>query len=303
MPNRFCAICGKEIDSSAPHYGMCLDCYLKENPLFVLKDSFSINICLDCFSYSKKQDWYEPEVKDKFYLLEEALERFILKPYLKNDNVFFEMQFDEENFEYSSKDLLKTLNVKIIGRLKENPRIKHTEEIRININYELCDNCQKIRGGSYYTAIIQLRVNSEEDLDIINNILKDIEQYTEKLFEKEPRHFISQIKDQTNGIDLYLSTNELMNYLITFLKNKYHFLLKRSKKLVGRDNQKGKNVYRLKASIKVLPINKGDTLLINNKEYLVDTVLKNKIVLKDKKGEKITKNYQFFFSADYRKLS
>jgi NMD protein affecting ribosome stability and mRNA decay len=303
MPNRFCAICGNEIDASAPHYGMCLDCYLKENPLFKLEDSFSINICLDCLSYSKKQDWYEPEVKDKFYILEKALERFILKPYLKNNNIFFEIQFDEENFEYSSKDLLKTLNAKIIGSLKENPQIKHTEEIRININYELCDNCQKIRGGSYYTAIIQLRVKSEEDLGIINNILKDIEQYTEKLFEKDPRHFISQIKDQTNGIDLYLSTNELMNYLISFLNNKYNFLLKRSKKLVGRNNQKGKNIYRLKALIKLLPINKGDRLLINNIEYLVDTILKNKIILKDQKGEKTTKNYQFFFSVDYKKIT
>jgi len=303
MPNRFCAICGKDINESAPHYGMCLECYLKENPLFKLDSEFSLNVCLDCLSYSRKKEWHEPEIKDIFHIIEEALNEFMLENILKKDKIQFEIRFEENSFEYSSKDLLKTLNVKVIGLLRENPRIWHSEEIRINLNYELCDNCQKIRGGSYYTAIIQLRVKKEKNFDVINEILNEIQRYTERLFDKDPRHFISQIEDQNYGVDLYLSTTELMNYLISFLNSKYHFLLKRSKKLVGRDTQKGKNVYRLKALIKLLPINKGDLLLINEKdEYLVDTILKNKVILKDKNGEKITKDYQYFFNIDFRKI-
>lgn len=303
MPNRFCAICGKNINESAPHYGMCLECYLKENPLFKLDSEFSLNVCLDCLNYSRKKEWHEPEIKDIFHIIEEALNEFMLENILKKDKIQFEIRFEENSFEYSSKDLLKTLNVKVIGLLRENPRIQHSEEIRINLNYELCDNCQKIRGGSYYTAIIQLRVKKETYFDTINEILNKIQRYTEKVFDKDPRHFISQIEDQKYGVDLYLSTTELMNYLISFLNSKYHFLLKRSKKLIGRDTQKGKNVYRLKALIKLLPINKGDLLLINEKEeYLVDTILKNKVILKDKYGEKITKDYQYFFNIDFRKI-
>lgn len=303
MPNRFCAICGKEIDENAPHYGMCLECYLKENPLFSLENTFSINVCLDCLSYSKKKDWYEPKEKDIFYIIEDALKKFMLKPYLKLENIQFQSEFEEKSFEYSSKDLLKSLNVRIIGRLIDNPKIKHTEEVRINLNYELCDNCQKIRGGSYYTAIIQIRVKNEENFYLINKILNDIQKYTEKLFDKDPRHFISQIKNQKYGVDLYLSTHELMNYLISFLNSKYHFMLKRSKKLVGRDNQKGKNIYRLKTLIKLLPINKGDMLLINErKKYLIETILKNKVILKDMKGEKISKDFQYFFNVDFKKI-
>jgi len=303
MPNRFCAICGKKIDDSAPHYGMCLECYLKENPLFTVQNNFAFNVCLDCLSYNKKQEWFEPEVKDIFYIIKEVLNKFLLKSLIKKNTIQFEIEFDQNSFEYSSKDLLRSLNVIIIGKLIENPRINHKEEIRVNINYELCDNCQKIRGGSYYTSILQLRNIDDQNFDLINQVLKDIQSYTEKLFDKDPRHFISKLKDQKYGVDLFLSTNELMNYLISFLNNKYNFLLKRSKRLVGRDNQKGKNIYRIKALLKFLPFNKGDTILIGNKKrFVIDTILKNKVILKDYNGEKRTKGFKYFFDIDFEKV-
>jgi len=40
MPNRFCAICGINLGKEDPHFGMCLECYLKEHPLFELPDHF-----------------------------------------------------------------------------------------------------------------------------------------------------------------------------------------------------------------------------------------------------------------------
>ena len=64
MPNRFCAICGSELDEESPHFGMCLKCYLEEHPLFELPKSFSVNICIDCGRYSKKEVWIEPNEDD-----------------------------------------------------------------------------------------------------------------------------------------------------------------------------------------------------------------------------------------------
>ena len=60
MSHRFCAICGKPIDNTAPHFGMCQNCYLKENPLFELPSTLSFKICIDCGSYSKKEEWVKP---------------------------------------------------------------------------------------------------------------------------------------------------------------------------------------------------------------------------------------------------
>ena len=89
----------------------------------------------------------------------------------------------------------------------------------------------------------------------------------EKLHLKDNRQYITKLEDQKNGVDLYLSTNELMNQIIKFLSSNYHFLLKRTKKLVGRDSQKGRNLYRLKSLVKFLPINKNDIILFENKNF------------------------------------
>ncbi len=80
MVNRFCAICGNDIDENAPHFGMCLNCYLKEHPLFELPNRFSFRTCIDCGSYSIKEEWTKPETNDIYPIIKEAVFRFLLNP-------------------------------------------------------------------------------------------------------------------------------------------------------------------------------------------------------------------------------
>ncbi|MFW9898184.1 MAG: NMD3-related protein [Candidatus Thorarchaeota archaeon] len=296
MPNRFCAICGKDLDENAPNYGMCLKCYLKENPLFKLPGKLSIKICLDCGSYSQRKVWIEPESNEIFFIIEDSIRRFVLKPYSKKNNIDFSFFFDQESFVYSSKDLLKSLISMVRGTLKSDNKITYQEKINVNLNYDLCKTCSNLRGGTYFLSIIQLRVKDETYFNLIKEVLDEIHIYVEKLNEKDRKQYISKIEDQKFGVDLYLSTNELMNYIIKFLKSNYHFILKRSKKLVGRDSQKGRNLYRLKSLIKFLPINKNDIILIDNQKYIVENLSKNKVLLRSEQGTKIIKEYPYFFS-------
>ena len=131
---------------------------------------------------------------------------------------------------------------------------------------------------------------------MINEALDNIQKYVEKLFEKDQRQYISKIEDLKFGVDLYLSTNELMNNIIKFLKLNYHFILKRSKKLVGRDTQKGRNLYRLKSLIKFLPVEKNDVILVEDSKFIVESLSKNKVILRSEQGMKLIKNYTYFFN-------
>ena len=130
---------------------------------------------------------------------------------------------------------------------------------------------------------------------IIKDALDDISFLAEKLFSKNDKQYIAKMEDQTLGVDLYLSTNELMNRIISHIRSKYYFILKRTKKLVGRDSQKGRNLYRLKALIKFLPFKKNDLILINNSKYVIEHLTKNKVILRDEKQTKLVKNFSFFF--------
>ncbi|MBY9017176.1 MAG: hypothetical protein KGD68_15920, partial [Candidatus Lokiarchaeota archaeon] len=270
MPHRFCAICGTVIDEFAPHFGMCLNCYLKENPLFELPDNFSLKLCIDCQKYSKKEDWIEPESQDLFIIIEEAIIRFLLRNYVKQDMITFSFSFDTPV--YSSRDLLTSLNVTIFGKLKENQKISHQHTLKLNINYELCKNCSNLRAGMYYLSIIQLRVTDKSQFEVIKEALDQISLLVENLFANNSTQYISKIEDQKLGVDLYLSTNELMNRIISHMRANYNFVLNRTKKLVGRDSQKGRGIYRLKALIKFLPFKKNDAVIINNIKYVVENI-------------------------------
>jgi len=298
MPNRFCAICGKNLAENEPHFGMCLNCYLKENPLFDLPNSFSFNICMDCGSFSKKDVWIEPEQNELFLIIKQAVQRFLLKNYLKKKNIDFSITLDENSFIFSSKDLLISLEVGIQGILINDPKIEHQQTIKIKLNHILCKNCSNLRGGTYFLSIIQLRVKDEEQFNLIQKVLDEINEYVEGLFETNHKHYISKIEEQKYGVDLYLSTNELMNYIVKFLKLNYYFLLKRTKKLVGRDSQKGKNLYRFKTLIKFLPVSINDVILVNDQNFSVENITKNKVILRSENNTKLIKDYSYFFNEN-----
>lgn len=293
MPHRFCAICGSELDENAPHFGMCLNCYLEENPLFELPKSYNFRMCMDCLKYSKKEEWYEPVENEIFSVIEEVLTRFLLKNYTKRGLITFSFSFDK--LIYSSRNLLTSLDVIITGKMTGNYKFTHQESLRVIIDYELCKNCANLRGGMYYLSIIQLRVNDKTQFGIIKEVLDDISLLVENLFSRDDKQYIAKIEDQPLGVDLYLSTNELMNRIISHIKAKHHFILKRTKKLVGRDSQKGRNIYRLKALIKFLPFKKNEYILINNSKYLIENLTKNRVMLRDEKQAKHVKNFSFFF--------
>lgn len=295
MARRFCAVCGKDLEKDTLHYGMCVDCYVKEHPLFDLKDKYSFKICNNCGKYSRKEEWFNPIENQIFSIIEDIVYRFVLKPYLKKDNITFSLLFDENSFNYSSKNLLKSLDLTIFGTLKDDINIKHQQSVKINLNYELCKNCSNLIGGTYFLSIIQLRVKDEAQFNVIKRALDDIHEFVEKLFEKDNKQYISKIEDQKNGVDLFLSTNELMNHIISHLKTKFYFVLKRSKKLMGRDIQRSKNLYRLKTLIKFLPIEKKDRILIDNSEYIVENITKNKIILRSENSNKLIKDFSYFF--------
>ncbi|MHA2401289.1 MAG: DUF424 family protein, partial [Promethearchaeota archaeon] len=106
MPNRFCAICGNKLDKNSPHFGMCIDCYLKEHPLFELPDSISVNVCLDCGSYAKKDIWIEPSSDDMISILQEIIQKYLVKQLGRNTPIETLISFDESSIRYSSRDLI-----------------------------------------------------------------------------------------------------------------------------------------------------------------------------------------------------
>ncbi|MHA1457329.1 MAG: NMD3-related protein, partial [Promethearchaeota archaeon] len=172
----------------------------------------------------------------------------------------------------------------------------HEEDVAVRIDYELCKNCTNLRGGMYFLSILQIRVSNPIHFNIIDTIINETYAYVEKIFQKDDRQYISKLVDHKNGVDLLLSTNELMNHIVSYLKSKYNFELKRTKKLVGRDTQKGRNLYRLKTLIRVLPFKKNDTIMINDDVFHIESISRNIVILRDQLDKKLKKKFTYFFN-------
>ncbi|MFO8019460.1 MAG: NMD3-related protein [Promethearchaeia archaeon] len=302
MPRRFCAICGKELDSNSPHFGMCLECYLKENPLFELPDKFKFKICPDCGRFTKRKKWLKPKKQGILKIIKEAIREFLIKSY-KEKNINFEIGLDEDSIVLTSKNLIKKIEVIIYGYIKNNPKLNHQQRINLIINYDLCKNCSRIRGGNYFVSIIQLRVKNESYYDKINEVIQIIQPFVENQFEKDRRQYITKLIEQKRGADLYISTKKLTNQILNILDRKYHFIKKRSRKLVGRNTQEGKNVYRHKFLIKFLPVEREDRIKIYDEIFEINNILKNTVIMKNNKNEKKTKDYGFFFENKFQKIN
>jgi NMD protein affecting ribosome stability and mRNA decay len=295
MPKRFCAICGKDIDETAPHFSMCLDCYLKENPLFILPDHFNLKICNYCGKFTKKDTWIPSNSYETLEIIEEAIQILLLNQIKNAQSMRFKIIPIEESTIYSSNGLLISVDLKVLGELIEDHHIYNEQKITVKVNNELCKNCANLRGGTFFTSILQLRLDGDR-LKFLESVINDLTNLVEKLFEKDEKQYISNIVKQKNGFDLYLSTNELLNHIISYMKANYRFGLKRTKKLVGRDHQRGKNIYRLKAVMRFLPFNKGDYININDESYYVEQIKKKSVILRDNLERRIIKNYDFFFN-------
>ena len=141
--------------------------------------------------------------------------------------------------------------------------------------------------SQYFEGILQLRNHND-------NILLDIDQRVEKVSSKGI--IISQIKKVRGGVDLYFNNNKYIQKLGRDLQKKFGGILKISPKLFSRDNQTGKDLFRVNVLLRLNDFVVGNILKIDNK-YIKITSLDKRIngtdlELNKKKSFDYTDNYE-----------
>jgi nonsense-mediated mRNA decay protein 3 len=130
--------------------------------------------------------------------------------------------------------------------------------------------------ANYFQGILQLRDGNKE-------IIKFIEEETEK--EGRDNIYISKKVKVKNGYDFYFTSNKFLRKLGKRLKEVFRGDLKESEKLFSRNNQTGKNIYRLTVMFRPFPYKKGDAVFYRGEEYII-TSIGNKVQVRGKNGGK-----------------
>ncbi len=219
----FCPKCGKE------GKGLCLDCYLEDNPLYL--EHTALLLC-NCGRTRYRNRW------------DSSLENIL--PMVVDDKLVVPGEIkmiDVELKSFSSARSKIKLEVLFSGEyMDEKFRKEVTGEIILERGN--CPFCGRISAG-YYECILQLRVkNPGELLEGINPSM------------------VSRMENVRGGADIYLTSSGYGSQLMRDLRDK-GFLVRDSYTLMGK--KEGKDIHRSSISVKEPSFREGDLIRRNNR--------------------------------------
>jgi len=263
----FCIECGKSLEKDEIINGLCIDCYRKFYSLFDVKDT-DIDICRKCFSFRHRDKWITVKTSDLTEVVRQILK--VKSPFLTEKHGKVEISFENIEFERKTVEDTVTAVVKVVGIGKPIPKVpvyKEVKNLKLNLHFTLCQKCSKLK-REYFEAIIQLRGESEhvdKALNITLNIINSI-------FNKRKMNgkaFITKIKKTRGGTDIYFGSNRIARMVAYHLRDELGAKVVETRKIVSKDRQTSKNVYRQTFSVRLLPFKKGDILEIKGVAFLV----------------------------------
>lgn len=126
---------------------------------------------------------------------------------------------------------------------------------------------------NYFEGTLQLR-----------NCSKEIITFVKKQMKEENVTIASTVKLK-NGYDYKVSSNKFMIKLAKAFEKQYSGVATITRKLYSRDNQTGKEVYRITVKLEQLPYKIGDVIDHRGEKVKVLSIGK-KVTVKDKSGKK-----------------
>ncbi len=244
-----CINCGR---NEAEIENLCIDCFLKVNPIIKKVKPFVIKKCVKCGSI---YDGHQKIKNDK------QLEKIVVK-HLVFDNHYCIQQINVA-FEELDKEFVVNLEINAVAREKS---IKDKYELDVKKEKFVCPMCSK-KVSKYFEGILQVLTHDEQ-------ILRCVEKLLEK--EKIP---VNQKKMTRNGFEYYVIDKTKIKRIGNKLVELFGGFIKESASMHTKDRQTSKEVYRLNISYKPLKIKKGEVFFYNSKVYKLLTPGKTNKVL------------------------
>jgi nonsense-mediated mRNA decay protein 3 len=185
--------------------------------------------------------------------------------------------------------------VNVIVTLRENKT--ESKEITLLIKHSLCKTCNKFI-SKRFDAVIQLRtikLKQKKPRELLYPIVEEIIDFAEKIHQKDAEQFISDIEEHSHGFDLKLSIKSIMTSIQSFLINRYAFIVKYSKKLMGKNPNTGGDLYRSYILLRYIPFQVDSRIRIQNDIFTIKKIQSNRIILEDiNTNNQETRNFEFF---------
>ena len=230
-----CIVCGK---NDAVINGRCMECYLKENPLFEEIKDFNVVICAYSNHYEINNKWKEFDNLNTAILETIKANIKLNKNYKVRDIKLLDVSIPEFYRKPGKKSLAKA----VIQISSDEPKIKEEYEISFKIKTTVCPYCQK-NDTQYFETILQLRHVTQDVVDFCEQSI--FKNHKKGVFYSKKKKVRSRNtgKDRQNW-DYYITSHNFVVKLVKEIKKRYSGETKISRKQYTRDHMTSVMVYR-----------------------------------------------------------
>ena len=258
---RVCPKCGRVTDEFIGP--LCKECYVKEYGVARIPSRLTFVYCTECGSYKYQGRW-NPGLNT----LEDTLKEFVfialtnkIKPTEYIDEAWIE-KIDLFNTPGTSSGLLKA-SVKIGGRSGD-VTVYEEKIVEITLSPTLCPKCLAKRSKTSFEAVVQIRGFPGRLSEILK---KDIKEFLRNEVESKLKDSIVEIKDVKEGFDLMVYDQTSARIIASKLRKTFLAKVIESHKVIGR-RADGKRKSRVTLSVRVLDLEPGSVILIDNSPLL-----------------------------------
>ncbi|TFG14074.1 MAG: hypothetical protein EU535_03910 [Promethearchaeota archaeon] len=289
----FCPKCGEtikpeEVTFYKKHFS-CSACNSPDIGNLAYNKQYTIYLCSGCLSYvfdrnPKNALWKKTETDEIDQTVFHILEREVVSN--------FRDEFTDK-YEIVVPPILEIPSI-VEARVSSS---EFSTEITLLLKQSLCKTCNKLLSRRF-DAVIQLRtikLKSDKIKDLLNSLVDEVVALAKKIQQKNPEQFISDIEEVPLGFDLKLSIKSMMTSIQSHLTNRYAFIVKTSKKLMGKNPNTGGDLYRTYVLLRYIPLQANDVIRIKNTTYRVKKIQANRIVLENMDTLALhTHNFEYF---------
>ncbi len=262
----FCLLCNSE---EKLYDGLCKSCYLKEFKPVEVPEYATFKVCSHCGATLKHEKWVHTGYYDD-EIINDAIQKDIkINPELENIDVITEII----NNRGTVYDCYLHITGDVIGEC-----IEKKYPIAVKVEKGVCPDCSKFYSG-YYEAVIQLRADDRklEDSEI-NEADEFISNEIQRLCKTNKLAYVTKRSVLKEGIDYQIGSYNAAHKIAVNLQKQFGGTITESRKIVGHDKSKSRDLYRTWVSVRLPSFHKKDFIEYEDKVIQIEKIGSHKFV-------------------------
>lgn len=262
----FCLLCDKE---EKLYDGLCKSCYLNEFQAVKVPEYATFTVCSHCGATLKQNKWIQVGYYDD-EIINDAIQKDItVNEKLEDVEIFTEIT--------NNRGTVYECILHVNGTVIDSP-IRQEYPIEVKVEKGVCPDCSKFHSG-YYEAVIQLRADERKlDDEEIQEADEFIANEIQRLCKTNKLAYVSERIVLKEGVDYNVGSYNAAHKIALNLQKTFGGVITESRKLVGFDKSKSRDLYRSWVSVRLPSFHKNDFIEYDDKILRIEKIGSHKFV-------------------------